>query len=268
MSYLGYSQWRRIARIVGAVALGYVSIWDPSIAAAELIGMIQTGGIVNPNFFGTIDPGTGAVAPLGTATFASGKYATTYDPVRDIFYVSDLPTSNGSFISSIIREINGKTGAETDIFAVSGGRSAFVVGLEVNPTTGMLIGMIEPSGGPNFFGTIDPGTGAVAPLGTATFASGKYATTYDPVRDIFYVSDVPTNNGTSFSSQIREINGKTGAETDIFLSGAGGFAFLVGLEVRNTGIAAAPEPPTVLLLLGGLLGIVLYARRGPRSTLR
>src|SRR6266851_1412442 len=168
MSYLGYSQWRRIARIVGAVALGYVSIWDPSIAAAELIGMIQTGGIVNPNFFGTIDPGTGAVAPLGTATFASGKYATTYDPVRDIFYVSD----------------------------------------------------------------------------------------------------VPTNNGTSFSSQIREINGKTGAETDIFLSGAGGFAFLAGLEVRNTGIAAAPEPPTVLLLLGGLLGIVLYARRGPRSTLR
>src|SRR5229473_2217675 len=170
MSYLGYSQWRRIARNDDAVALGYVSIWDPSIAAAELIGMVETPG--NPNFFGTIDPGTGAVTRLGTATFADGKYATTYDPVRDIFYVSDAPTSF-SGLSSHIREINGKTGAETDIFALSGGRSAFLVGLEVNPTTGMLIGMIEIPGNPNFFGTIDAGTSAVTRMGTATVADGK-----------------------------------------------------------------------------------------------
>src|SRR5260370_262778 len=111
MSYLGYSQWRRIARIVGGVAVGYVLVGGPYVTAAKRMGIVQTGGRGNPNFFGTIDPGTGAVTPLGTATFFSGKYTTTYDPVRDIFYVSDLPTSNGSFIWSIIREINGKTGS-------------------------------------------------------------------------------------------------------------------------------------------------------------
>jgi hypothetical protein len=127
-----------------------------------------------------------------------------------------------------------------------------------------LIGMIlGPSG--NFFGTIDPGTGAVTPLGTARFDVGKYATTYDAVRNIFYVSDQPTNNNT-FTRVIRAIDGTTGAETVITLPGVGSSSdLLAGLEVRSTSTSRVPEPPTAALLILGLAGVAFYARRQGRG---
>jgi hypothetical protein len=87
---------------------------------------------------------------------------------------------------------------------------------------------------------------------------GHYAPVYDPTRNVFYITDVPTSSDT-LSGDVDTIDVSTGALTSSFILGR----TVLGLGVAAGGAVSSPvpEPGSALQLLTYLLGIAVVVKR-------
>ena len=248
-------------RSVGVVGVLAAAVLHPEAATADSILYGLTRSSLVGDHFGSIDPITGQFTQIDPAgvSLSLGHYAPVYDPTRNVFYVTEIPTSSDSAFSGTVNTIDVATGAVTS-FGV--GRT--VLGLGFDTTNGKLYGLTRSSLLGDHFGTIDPLTGQFTQVDPAglSLTTGHYAPVYDPTRNVFYLTDVPTSDDSSFSGTVNTIDAATGAVT----------SFGVGRTVLGLGVAAndaIPEPGSALQFLTYLLGIAVVAKRrlGSRSSL-
>ena len=129
----------------------------------------------------------------------------------------------------------------------------------------ILYGLTVSSLSGAHFGTIDPITGNFTAIDTTGLSLhlGHYAPVFDPSRNVFYYTDVPTSSDEGFSGTVNEIDVATGAVTSLNVGGRG----VLGVGVGAIS-ATVPEPGSLLQLLTYLLGIAVFTKRRLGSRMR
>jgi hypothetical protein len=274
---------RKIVSVGGAVII-FAAVQHASDASAgsTLDGLVWTNAGVQ---FGSLNT-TGDFSPISTVTnlATESSYPTlTYDPTQNAFYVVVAPLVQNvagnpaplAPLSNGFDRIGAVAGAVTPL-GIQNIPFPFIEGLGFNTSSGQLDGLVWTNAGVQF-GSLNTTTGDFSPISTVTnlATESSYPTlTYDPAQNAFYVVVAPSVQNVAgnpaplapLSNGFDRIDAVTGAVTPLSIQNIP-FPFIEGLGLASTvSTTVVPEPPTWLLLLAALVGLVCATWR--RSTRR
>jgi YVTN family beta-propeller protein len=215
---------------------------DPQSIAVDSAGKFAyvanagcNGGVVGYVSTYTINPTTGALAPIGPPVSSqdANAYAVTVDPFGKFAYVANSGDDFSSDGSVAMYTINATTGALTSIGAISGNCPGLCVPLSV---------VVDPSGRfayvangdgivPNSVAmyNINATTGALTSIGTISVGGFAVSMAVDPSGKFAYVATASDTPGSAGNVSMYTINAT-----------AGGLTF-IGTIAAGT-IAAGPDP--------------------------